>query len=469
MSDCDKRKDFSGLDFLSGAEAELPPQFETLDPRSTSEWSCSFENYLGNSEELSGIIKQMSIYESIYNNCMFGNIKIEDGTGLVEANGIIGSGKEKIHFEMLTENTVGFNSVNLEKIFTIGSISTGLQSPKFTEYDIGIVSPYLIKNNKTKISRSFKMGETASDIAEYIGIDVLEFEDGAPHWACFDVSPTLHEKAIVVPNWNPFQVLNFLARNSVSANGESNYLFFENNDSFKFMSIDELLAKEPTRKLALKNMPDKIKINNDITVDNAMMTKYSENARFNLSDGQNMGMYGSGILAHNILEKWMEKYEVIYDGPLDKIMAETIGLNGPEDKQFKDFNTWQHSGLMSHNYLYNIHHLGEKSHYPLHDMKKTNLRANIIKFDIPGDTNIFAGNVIQLMIPTHIHNHNLPEDQYLTGNWLVTAIHHKISNVGYVCTLECMKDGFFGDPDVVIPEREWETGYNAYANEFDGI
>ena len=210
--------------------------------------------------------------------------------------------------------------------------------------------------------------------------------------------------------------------------------------------------------------------NNDITVDNAMMTNYSENARFNLSGGQNTGMYGSGILAHNILEKWMEKYEVIYDGPLDKIMAETIGLNGPEDKQFKDFNTWQHSGLMSHNYLYNIHHLGEKSHYPLHDMKKTNLRANIIKFDIPGDTNIFAGNVIQLMIPTHIHNHNLPEDQYLTGNWLVTAIHHKISNAGYVCTLECMKDGFFGDPDVVIPERAWETGgYNAYANEFDGI
>ena len=470
MSDCDKRKDFSGLDFLSGGEGVLPPQFETLDPRTTSEWSCSFENYLGNSEELSGIIKQMSIYESIYNNCMFGNIKVQDGTGLVEANGIIGSGKEKIHFEMLTENTVGFNSVNLEKIFTIGSISTGLQSPKFTEYDIGIVSPYLIKNNKTKISRSFKMGETASDIANYIGAKVLEFEDGAPHWARFDVSPTLHEKAIVVPNWNPFQVLNFLAKNSVSKNGESNYLFFENNDSFKFMSVDELLAKEPTRKLALKNMPDKIKINNDITVDNAMMTNYSENARFNISGGQNMGMYGSGILAHNILEKWMEKYEVIYDGPLDKIMAETIGLNGPEDKPFKDFNTWQHSGLMSHNYLYNIHHLGEKSHYPLHDMKKTNLRANIIKFDIPGDTNIFAGNVIQLMIPTHIHNHNLPEDQYLTGNWLVTAIHHKISNTGYVCTLECMKDGFFGDPDVVIPERAWETGgYNAYANEFDGI
>ena len=435
----------------------LPQQFETLDPRSTSQWSATFYNagYGKVEGDISNVIKQMSIYESIYNNCMFGNIKIEDGTGFVEANGIVGSGKEKIHFEMLTENTAGPDTTNLEKIFAIDSISTGRKSPKFTEYDIGIVSPYLIKNNKTKISRSF-MKMTASDIANYIGAKVLEFEGGPPNWASFVVSPTLHEKSIVVPNWNPFQVLNFLAKNSVSANEESNYLFFENNDGFKFMPVDELMAKKPSRKLALKNMPDKIKINNDITVDNAMMTDYSENARFNISGGQNTGMYGSGILAHNILEKWMEKYEVIYDGPLDKIMAETIGLNGPEAKQFKDFNTWQHSGFMSHNYLYDIHHLGAKSHYPLHDMKKTNLRANNIKFDIPGDSNLHAGDVIQLMIPTHIHNHNLPEDQYMTGNWLVTAIHHKVSNNGYVMTLECMKDGFYGDPDIVIPERAWE-------------
>ena len=116
----------------------LPQQFETLDPRSTTEWSCSFENYLGNSEDIGAVIKQMSIYESIYNNCMFGNIKLQDGTGLVEANGIVGCGKEKIHFELITENTAGGKSANLEKIFTVSSISTGIKSPKFTEYDIGV-------------------------------------------------------------------------------------------------------------------------------------------------------------------------------------------------------------------------------------------------------------------------------------------------------------------------------------------
>ena len=427
--------------------------FETLDPKARSEWSCMFENYLGKSAEISAIITQLSIWESIYNNCMFGNIKLQDGTGFVEANGIVGSGLEKFHFEIFTENVVSSLSSNLEKVWNIDSIVTGAQNPKFTEYDIGIVSPYLVKNNKIKISRSF-LKMKASEIAEYIGADVLEFKDGPPDWASFTVSPTLHEKNMVVPNWNPFQVLNFLAKHSVSANGESNYMFFENNDGFKFMPLDELKAKPSQRVLKLKNMPTKILTDKrGMVVDDSMMENFSESSRFSIAQGQTFGRYGTSILTHNILEKWMKPYEVIYDGPKDKIMAETIGLNGPEGKQFADFNVWQHSGFMSHNYLYDIHDKGEKSHYPLHDMKNTELRSNMVKFDIPGDSNIFAGDVVTLQLPTHIRAHNLPEDQYLTGNWLVTAIHHKIANTGYIMTLECMKDGFFGDPDIVIPAR----------------
>ena len=86
-------------------------------------------------------------------------------------------------------------------------------------------------------------------------------------------------------------------------------------------------------------------------------------------------------------------------------------------------------------------------------MKRAELTKNVIQFDVPGDSNLFAGDVVNLQIPTHLPNHKEPYDQYLTGKWLVTAIHHKINNWGYVMTLECMKDGFYGDPDIVIPAR----------------
>jgi hypothetical protein len=431
---------------------ELEPSFETLDPKATSDWNCEFINYNGKSLELSGIIKGLSIWESIYNNCMFGNIAIEDGAGMVEANGIVGSGLEEVHFEILTPNTASEKSSNLEKEFKVDSITGGTKTAKYTSYNIGITSPYAFINNQKLISRSF-MKMTASEIAEYVGMNIMEFGSKGV-WTDFTVSPSLHEKNMVVPNWNPFQLLNFLGKNSVSAKGESNYLFFENNDGFKFVTVDELKDGDIMRAFTLKNMPTKIGESRlGFTVDNSMMEKYSEQQRFNISAGQVNGNYGSSILTHNILEKSLESYEVEYDGEKDKIMAEGIGLNGPKDAPFADYNVKQHNGFMSANYLYNFHDKGEKSHYPHYDMKMTEMNANTIKFDVPGDTNTWAGDVVMLRIPTHIHVHDVPEDQYMTGKWLVTAIHHKISNSGYTMTLECMKDGFFGDPDKVIAER----------------
>lgn len=431
---------------------QLAPNFETLDPRTTSDWSCEFTNYRGDSDELSGIIKGMNIWESIYNDCMFGNITIEDGTGFVEANGIVGGGTEGVHFEILTPSTASEKSSNLEKEFIVDSISGGTKSSKNTTYNIGITSPYASINNQKLISRSF-MKMTASEIAEYVGTSIMEF--GNFLWTDFTVSPSLHEKNMVVPNWNPFHLLNFLTKNSVSAKGESNYLFFENNEGFKFVTVDELKGGDIMRTFTLKNMPTKIgESGTGYSVDNSMMEKYSEQSRFNLTAGQVNGQFGSSILTHNILEKSMEKYEVEYDGEKDKIMAEGIGLNGPKSAPFADYNVWTHNGFMSSNYLYAIHDKGEKSHYPHYDMKMTEMRANCIKFDVPGDTNTWAGDVVLLRIPTGIHIHDIPEDQYMTGKWLVTAIHHKINNAGYIMTLECMKDGYFGDPDIVIAERE---------------
>ena len=436
-------------------------KFATLNPKATSQWNCSFKNILGDSVELSGIIEQLSIYESIYSNAMHGKIEIRDGVGFIEANGVIGSGEETVHFEIDTSMStdVLVKEANLEKEFVVSGISNGIRNDKFTNYTIDIVSPYVILNNKKKISRSFtKM--TASDIVTYVGEKVLEFGTlggDAKEWTGLEVTKSKHPKDMVVPNWNPFHLINFLAKNSVSAEGESSYLFFENNDGFHFVTLDELLAGKSKRELILKDNPMTTGQAGagQIAVNDAIMEDYNEMQRFNITNSQNNGHYGSSILTHNILEKKLTKYEVEYDGEKDKVLAEGIGLNGTPGKPFKDFNVDQHTGLMSDNYLYQFHDKGEKSHYPLHDMKIAQLRTNIVKFSMAGDTNIFAGDIITLKIATSIRDESVtePEDQYSTGKWLITAIHHKINNDGYTSTLECMKDGFFTDPEITIPAR----------------
>jgi hypothetical protein len=432
----------------------LPGQFETLEPKAMSEWNVEFTNYAGDSMEMSPIIDQLSIFESIFNNCMFGNMKLRDGTGFVEANGIVGSGEEKVLFELFTQKSKASDTktTNLEKEFRVNSVSNGHKNPKYTDYDIGIASPYLFVNNKKKLSRSY-MKMTASEIVDQIGAEILEFGSHGI-WTDLKTTASKHIKEIVVPNWNPFQVINFLAKNSVSADGFSNYIFFENNDGFKFTTIDDLKKKDPKRIYTLKDRPVGSHLEQGkMTIDAGMMEAYSEQARFDISKGQMNGQYATSILTHNILKKKLDKYELEYDADKHKVFAEGIGLNGPPSKKFTDFNSGQHTGFMSSNYMYDIHHLGDNSHYPFYDMKRAELRTNTVKFDIPGDTNLFAGDMVTLIIATDMRTQPEQENQFMTGNWLVTAIHHKINNEGYTMTLECMKDGFFADPDAVLPSR----------------
>ena len=137
----------------------------TLNPKATSEWNCSFTSIMGDKTELAGIIDQLSIYESIFTNAMHGIIQIHDGVGFIEANGVIGSGEEKVHFEIDTTTSTDAlgKTANLEKEFVVSYVTATQRTEKHTAYQIGIVSPYIIANNKKKISRSFtKM--TASDI-----------------------------------------------------------------------------------------------------------------------------------------------------------------------------------------------------------------------------------------------------------------------------------------------------------------
>ena len=298
------------------------------------------------------------------------------------------------------------------------------------------------------------MKMTATEIVDHIGAEILKFGTMGD-WTDLKTTPSKHTKDIVVPNWNPLQLINFLSKNAVSAEGSSNYLFFENNDGFKFTTIDDLKKEDVKRVYTLKDRPvQHHHVPGKITVDASMMENYMAQQMFDISKGQMNGQYATSVLTHNMLKKKLDKYELEYDAEKHKGFAEGIGLNGPPGKPFKDFNTEQHTGFMSSNYMYDIHHLGDNSHYPWYDMKRAELRTNTVKFDIPGDSNLFAGDMVALIIATDLRTQDEQENQFMTGNWLVTAIHHKINNDGYVCTVECMKDGFFADPDSILPARK---------------
>ena len=60
----------------------------------------------------------------------------------------------------------------------------------------------------------------------------------------FLVEPTRYKAEIVIPNWNPFKAISFLASKAVAANPETkgaNFVFYQTLQGFRFVSIETLM------------------------------------------------------------------------------------------------------------------------------------------------------------------------------------------------------------------------------------
>jgi|LWDU01.1.fsa_nt_gi hypothetical protein len=418
-----------------------------FDTRRKSEWNVTITNNAGVEFDISNIIDQISIYESLYNNCMFGNIKIRNSVGFIETFALLGSGGEKIKIDIGTPNVSGMQENSLIKEFVLNSLSdikrfddgTGAESCV-----IGFVSPFLIKNNVTKISRSFD-AMSSSEIVEYISLDVLELgiDPTKEFTALITNTESKHTKNIVVPNWKPFQLFNFLSRNSISLEGDSNYIFFENNEGFNFTTLEYLKSLPPIRMISLEQPPVHMKqsAQGKTSSQGNIAVNYGESRRFDITAGVSDGMFGSKVISHNILTKKYEEFEITNIKQDSK-----LGDVGFGDVFKENQIPESHVGYMSGNYVYDVHDKGARSHYPLYDLKMAELRCNNIKFDIPGDTNVFAGNVVEVLIPSNTQESD-EMDKYMSGNFLITAIHHKLNNTEYTMTVELSKDGFDYEPD----------------------
>jgi hypothetical protein len=422
---------------------------DMINMKRISDWYVLLTNLNGVPVDITDSIEQLSIYESIYNNCMFGNLAIHDDSGIIETLALVGSGEETITVFLETPNDSGMSTTTLEKEFVINSLSNvkrKMTGSGETSFNLGFVSPFLVKNNTTRISRSFN-AMTSSEIVDYVSLDIMEFgmDPNFVFTTLMTNTETKHTKNIVVPNWKPFDLFNFLSKNSTSIDGKSDYVFFENNEGFHFTTIEDLKQKDITRMVTVSGKAgDPYESEPTNTGNNA--EEWEELERFNISKNTAKGMYGGRIIAHNILTKSVEQYDIAGE-PLDSILGDV----GFADVFKKEQIPESHIGYMSSNYLYDIHDKEDRSHYPLYDMKISELRSNVVKFTIPGDTNIFAGDVIEILLPSTT-GESEEMDMYMSGNFLITAIHHKINNAGYEMTIECYKDGFDFDIDTSMME-----------------
>lgn len=404
-------------------------------------------NYAGVRIDVSTSFIELEIYESIFSNVLSGSLTILDQYNLVSNTPLIG--KEIIEVVYKTPS-----SNEIVKTFSVYEIASNERIPGKSETFVTLKfsSKQYPLNYSTKISKSYS-SKKITDMARLVFDEYLKTEDNE---SIIIIQDTDSETDIVIPNWSPFETLNWLAA-AASYEENCDYVFFEGMGCFYFVPLSSLKTQQPTTTFEYSPSKKENISAPDVNTQLRRIESYTE-----LSDGYKKGeMEMEGVFSsimgvfdstYKDLEYKFFSYIDDFDNtkkihenpiaPLSYLIAlkPTSKLYIRSDSKFL-FNKLPKQVTQQKTQKRN-------SQIPrMHD--------KIIKIDIPGDSRRRVGEIVEMIIPSTeflpIKGSESTNDPNLSGKYLVTAIgHHIVRQDGYYMGLEMMKDSYINQiPDQV--------------------
>ena len=218
---------------------------------------------------------ELNFYEDIYSPIVSGDITLTDTVGLIESFPIIGEEILDVSFSTAGASLpptqgpppsspsiseapkqiinrfrvykvdppvqVTDNSRTIKLYFVTDNQFTNLLSKVRKIYP----TKQNIPNTKTADNdKLYTLADMARDIFKDFFIGKKKPLKQPATRKPFLVEPTRYKAEIVIPNWNPFKAISFLASKAVAANPETkgaNFVFYQTLQGFRFVSIETLM------------------------------------------------------------------------------------------------------------------------------------------------------------------------------------------------------------------------------------
>jgi len=416
----------------------------------------------GARKEISALITEINIYQSLDSPYMSGHLKINDSDDLSSTLPFIGN--ERLLFKVNTPGRfpIDFNhyhavAYNVKKR-THSSDRSQVVLLDFTSLDN-------FRNTYKKVSKAFK-GEISS-MVETILRNPKHLGSSKP----INIEKTLGIRKFVIPNVPPYVAINILKEEAISAEEKSaHYVFYENQLGYHFRSLDSLLGKRKEQAVAAKETyiyhhPSSATAGESARQNpvGALETILDWEIHDNTNSFLNMknGMYSSTLLTHDIFNKNLQKYE--YNYSRTHASRNTSYQNGgpvvPDIKLNDDAPLSE-----QHNSRTFLHSTGKslfEEGGAIHNNSDNWLQESVaryvervshftLKIETYGNTDLMVGDMINVIIPA---NKPLYEsgsgsiDHFLSGRYMITNINHLIvpSKKSHRMFMYVMKDSVY-DP-----------------------
>jgi murein DD-endopeptidase MepM/ murein hydrolase activator NlpD len=437
--------------------------------------------------DIKSFVVELNIYEDIFSNALQGVLMLVDSKELVSGLPLVGD--ELLNIWIQTPTFGDGYGESIKKTFSIYSIKNRmLNADREQMYTLYFCSMEAVSDNVTQVSKKYE--GTTDEIADKLYTEYLKQK------RCFGgidnkdetpmiIADTPHEGkiAFVANMWSPFRCLNYVAQRSIGAKQKGpSFLFYETKTGFYFTSVDNLIKNQLDASSIYAEyvyLPKPINPLIDLVDDDTLHTMKPgldkgfstvSDIRFNeqvdILKSQDNGRFASTTTIFDIMLKEATNipHDYSYSYP-DIIHMENYRIeNGKAtfDEEAKDNMTYPANvtrSAFSKRFFRPVHKkVLTTSDDQLLDYtpdKWLGMRQSVLEdisglrmhITVPGRTDAEVGKIINFKYPKVGDGADKSDpknqwDPFLSGVWMITAIHHKITPVAHNMILEIAKDSF---------------------------
>ena len=436
-------------------------------------------------ENISALLIELNIYESIYSASVTGSAVILDTQNLIAKLPI--QGTERLSFLLSTKlsgdtkDTIIDCTEKSGRTMHVYAVTNKQQLENDTAmtYTIQFASREFVRSLRTKVSESFegRMDEMVNKIftdPEYLDSQkTLHFQK------------TRNQDKILIPNLSPFAAINMLCQRSLPDMQNSRgagYLFYETTKGFHFRSWESLCVDkngglrdavqqfqyvqgnlDPITGPKRKHIKDKNKDRITETYKNVREYKFINNFH-DVAANTTLGTYGHRVITHNIYNKsykiddyhyhnkWnetshLEDFPSIVDSPVDYDTLEGT----PYQKGVSDYPESRVSLQSTSPYINSDKNTGSYG-TPVEDdgvltgtrLAQANkiMQGTQLEMTINGQSRLQAGDVIDFDLQSVENKENSRGalDPQYSGRYIITSIRHRVVQDKFLQVLTCVKD-----------------------------
>ena len=390
----------------------------------------------GSTIDILPMIAEISLYEDLFSTTMSGHILIEDSNDLINTLPLLG--QELFSLRLKTPTLVTF----VDKVFYIYKLQARKSKKRSQTYMLNFCSRELIASSNSKVSKSFS-GNITDNVESifrdprYLASDSLLYLDR-----------TKNSYSFIAPYWSPLETINWMTGKSINEKGVPNYLFFETNQSFEYVSVDKLINGPVTRNYIYSDVDSNTitSSNDDMESRYSIVESIETGVTFDYLRNLNAGMLSSKLSTIDLTTKNINSNTFDYIDDFDKsthlekypLKTNSLLRRKVASLYFLEKNNYQTGSFQKQGY---------KDFFLQRNSLLEQLTAFKIAIKVYGRTDIKVGQVVKFTMPEmrqiladEIDTTGISD--YYGGKYLVTAIKHQIISGHHTMLLEIVSDSF---------------------------